>query len=61
MGSDPAGWLSVDRETGLVKVRRPMDRESPFVKDDTYKALILAVDDGNFLSSCTIRRKYLVV
>ncbi|KAL6461373.1 hypothetical protein MHYP_G00295170 [Metynnis hypsauchen] len=45
VGSDPAGWLSVDGETGLVKVRRPMDRESPFVKDDRYKALILAMDD----------------
>ncbi|KAL7830910.1 hypothetical protein SRHO_G00304120 [Serrasalmus rhombeus] len=45
VGSDPAGWVSVDGETGLVKVRSPMDRESPFVKDDIYKALILAMDD----------------
>ncbi|XP_036440312.1 B-cadherin-like [Colossoma macropomum] len=45
VGSDPAEWLSVDGETGLVKVRSPMDRESPFVQDGTYKALILAMDD----------------
>ncbi|KAL6461372.1 hypothetical protein MHYP_G00295160 [Metynnis hypsauchen] len=45
VGSDPAGWLRVDRETGLVKVRSPMDRESAFVKDGIYKALILAMDD----------------
>ncbi|XP_036440311.1 B-cadherin-like [Colossoma macropomum] len=45
VGTDPAGWLSVDGETGLIKVRSPMDRESPFVKDGTYKALILAMDD----------------
>uniref|UniRef100_A0A3B4D527 Cadherin-1 n=1 Tax=Pygocentrus nattereri TaxID=42514 RepID=A0A3B4D527_PYGNA len=45
VGSDPAGWVSVDGETGLVKVRSPMDRESPFVKDGIYKALILAMDD----------------
>uniref|UniRef100_A0AAR2KMH9 Cadherin domain-containing protein n=1 Tax=Pygocentrus nattereri TaxID=42514 RepID=A0AAR2KMH9_PYGNA len=45
VGSDPAGWVSVDGETGLVKVSSPMDRESPFVKDDIYKALILAMDD----------------
>ncbi|XP_017542888.1 B-cadherin-like [Pygocentrus nattereri] len=45
VGSDPADWVSVDGETGLVKVRSPMDRESPFVKDGVYKALILAMDD----------------
>ncbi|KAI4883910.1 hypothetical protein NFI96_021125 [Prochilodus magdalenae] len=46
VGADPAGWLSVDTETGLVKVRSPMDRESPFVKEGRYTALILAMDDG---------------
>ena len=60
VGSDPAEWVSVDGETGLVKVRSPMDRESLFVKDGTYKALILAMDDGNPFSSCCIRRKCLV-
>ncbi|KAI4899252.1 hypothetical protein NFI96_012202, partial [Prochilodus magdalenae] len=45
VGADPAGWLSVDAETGLVKVRSPMDRESPFVKEGRYTALILAMDD----------------
>ncbi|XP_068597527.1 B-cadherin-like [Brachionichthys hirsutus] len=42
---DPAGWLSVDKETGLIKVKSPMDRESTFVKDDVYKALIGAYDN----------------
>ncbi|KAL7830942.1 hypothetical protein SRHO_G00304440 [Serrasalmus rhombeus] len=45
VGSDPADWVTVDGETGLVKVRSPMDRESPFVKDGIYKAQILAMDD----------------
>nr|XP_006641280.2 PREDICTED: cadherin-1 [Lepisosteus oculatus] len=45
IGSDPAGWLSVAKDTGLIKVRNTMDRESPYVKDGMYKALILAFDD----------------
>ncbi|XP_066511036.1 uncharacterized protein, partial [Hoplias malabaricus] len=45
VGADAAGWVSVDGETGVVKVKSPMDRESDFVKDGKYRALILAVDD----------------
>ncbi|KAJ8271316.1 hypothetical protein COCON_G00101750 [Conger conger] len=46
-GDDPAGWLNVNKETGLIKVRSPMDRESPFVKGGRYRALILAIDDDD--------------
>ncbi|KAG7468590.1 hypothetical protein MATL_G00144530 [Megalops atlanticus] len=46
-GSDPAGWLNIDKETGLIKVKSPMDRESPFVKDNRYRALILAIDNDD--------------
>lgn len=45
MGNDPAAWLSVSPETGVIKVRTLMDRESAYVKDGKYKAIILAVDD----------------
>uniref|UniRef100_A0A672MBX8 Cadherin-1 n=1 Tax=Sinocyclocheilus grahami TaxID=75366 RepID=A0A672MBX8_SINGR len=45
MGNDPAGWLSVSPETGVIKVRTLMDRESVYVKDGKYRAIILAVDD----------------
>ncbi|XP_048042350.1 protocadherin-16-like [Megalobrama amblycephala] len=45
IGNDPDGWLSVNQDTGLIKVRKPMDRESSYVKDGKYKAIILAVDD----------------
>ncbi|XP_024118230.2 cadherin-1 [Oryzias melastigma] len=50
IGSDPAGWLNVDENTGLVTVKNLMDRESAFVKNDTYTALILSYDDGRWES-----------
>ncbi|KAM7385047.1 hypothetical protein PAMP_001145 [Pampus punctatissimus] len=43
--SDPAGWLIVKKETGLIKVKSSMDRESHFVKDNKYTALIGAYDN----------------
>ncbi|XP_051757027.1 B-cadherin-like isoform X12 [Ctenopharyngodon idella] len=47
IGNDPEGWLSVNQDTGLIKVRKLMDRESSHVKDGKYRAIILAVDDGD--------------
>ncbi len=47
---DPAGWLNVDKDTGLIKVKSLMDRESTFVKDNRYTALIGAYDDGRWKS-----------
>ncbi|CAF91006.1 unnamed protein product [Tetraodon nigroviridis] len=43
--NDPAGWLNVDKETGVIKVKTSMDRESLFVKDNKYTALIGAYDN----------------
>ncbi|XP_061600540.1 B-cadherin-like [Cololabis saira] len=45
MINDPAGWLSVARDTGLITVKSLMDRESLFVKDEVYRALIGAIDN----------------
>ncbi|XP_055582846.1 B-cadherin [Falco cherrug] len=46
VGHDPAGWLTVHPENGLVMARDHLDRESPFTKNSTYTAILLAVDDG---------------
>lgn len=46
--SDPAGWLIVKKETGVIKVKSLMDRESHFVQDGKYTALIAAYDDGRW-------------
>ncbi|XP_063188824.1 B-cadherin [Chroicocephalus ridibundus] len=46
VGHDPAGWLAVHPENGLVTARDHLDRESPFTKNSTYAAVLLAVDDG---------------
>ncbi|KAM6300385.1 B-cadherin-like [Aegotheles albertisi] len=47
VGHDPAGWLDVHPENGLVTARGHLDRESPFTKNSTYSAMLLAVDDGS--------------
>ncbi|XP_025064923.1 cadherin-3 isoform X1 [Alligator sinensis] len=46
IGSDPAGWLAIDPDHGIVTVKEPLDRESVFVQDSTYTAIVLAADDG---------------
>lgn len=55
MGSDPAGWLAIDSENGIVTAAQPLDRESAHAINSTYKAIILAVDNGEggqLLSLC---------
>ncbi len=48
IGKDPAGWLNVNQDTGMIKVKSIMDRESALVKDGKYRAIIWALDDdGN--------------
>ncbi|XP_061116477.1 cadherin-4-like [Conger conger] len=52
-GHDPAGWLSINNETGLIKIKSPMDKDSPFVEGGRYRALILAIDDDDIPATGT--------
>ncbi|NWI19803.1 CADHK protein, partial [Crypturellus soui] len=46
LANDPAGWLAVQPDSGLVTTRAPLDRESPFARNSSYAAVLLAVDNG---------------
>uniref|UniRef100_K7FIR4 Cadherin-1 n=1 Tax=Pelodiscus sinensis TaxID=13735 RepID=K7FIR4_PELSI len=46
MGSDPAGWLAINPENGIITAILPLDREGSLVSNSTYKAIVLAVDSG---------------
>ncbi|KAH0619708.1 hypothetical protein JD844_000646, partial [Phrynosoma platyrhinos] len=47
IGNDPAAWLDIHPENGIITTRNPLDRESPLVQNNTYRAIVLAVDDGS--------------
>ncbi|XP_060914003.1 cadherin-2-like [Labrus mixtus] len=44
--ADPADWVTVDPKNGKVTSSMPFDRESSFVKNNTYIVNIIAVDNG---------------
>ncbi|XP_069491650.1 cadherin-1 isoform X2 [Ambystoma mexicanum] len=44
---DPAGWLTINPETGSITGNGNLDREAKnYLTNDIYKAIILATDDG---------------
>ncbi|XP_059392954.1 cadherin-3-like [Carassius carassius] len=47
ISKDPADWLNVNQDTGMIKVKKMMDRESASVKDGKYRAIILALDNDD--------------
>ncbi|KAK6320545.1 hypothetical protein J4Q44_G00096520 [Coregonus suidteri] len=53
MDRDPAKWLDINSETGMIKTKHPLDRESPFVKDGKYRVLILAIESDEIPATAT--------
>ncbi|XP_036390608.1 B-cadherin-like [Megalops cyprinoides] len=50
---DRAGWLNISKDTGLITVKSPMDRESAFYEDGVYEAIILAIDSDEIPATGT--------
>ncbi|XP_070708486.1 cadherin-like protein 26 [Pempheris klunzingeri] len=46
IGSDPAGWVTVDPHTGDITTVKTPDRESPHVVNGLYTVILHAVDFG---------------
>uniref|UniRef100_A0A8C4RGR8 Desmoglein 4 n=1 Tax=Erpetoichthys calabaricus TaxID=27687 RepID=A0A8C4RGR8_ERPCA len=44
-GNDPGNWLSIDPNTAEIWLNQMPDRESPYLKNGTYTATILAISD----------------
>ncbi|TNN85029.1 Cadherin-13 [Liparis tanakae] len=44
-------WLSVSPVTGTVNTSAPLDRESPYVRDNKYTAVFIATDNASLSSS----------
>ncbi|XP_067307455.1 cadherin-1-like [Pseudorasbora parva] len=45
VANELTSWVSVTPDTGIIKVKKDMDRESNLVKDGKYTAIILAEDN----------------
>ncbi|XP_072278680.1 EP-cadherin-like [Pyxicephalus adspersus] len=46
IGNDPARWISVNEDTGIVTSNGNLDRESEYVKNNTYTVIMMVIDDG---------------
>ncbi|XP_051887258.1 cadherin-like protein 26 [Pristis pectinata] len=46
-GHEPAEWVTVDSETGVVTTVKELDRESPYVNNSVYTFTVYAVEDDD--------------
>lgn len=46
MVNSPLGWLTIDPQNGIITAVKQLDRESSSIVNSTYKAIVLAVDNG---------------
>ncbi|XP_069809528.1 cadherin-like protein 26 isoform X10 [Dendropsophus ebraccatus] len=46
IAEDPAGWVTIDENTGVLKTTQELDRESPYVNETLYTVVVYAIDDG---------------
>lgn len=53
-GKDIDNWVTIDPKTGTVSTAKVLDRESEFVKENTYTVILHAVDDGKLFSSAHV-------
>ncbi|XP_018090472.1 cadherin-like protein 26 isoform X2 [Xenopus laevis] len=47
IANDPADWVTVDENTGVITTKKELDRESPYVNKTLYACVIHAIDDGD--------------
>ncbi|XP_059569982.1 B-cadherin [Alligator mississippiensis] len=45
--NSPLGWLTIDPQNGIITAVKQLDRESSSIVNSTYKAIVLAVDNGS--------------
>ncbi|XP_009891893.1 PREDICTED: cadherin-like protein 26 [Charadrius vociferus] len=46
LAHDPAGWLSVDENSGVLTVAKEFDQESPYVNNSVYTIIVEATHHG---------------
>ncbi|XP_068116598.1 EP-cadherin-like [Hyperolius riggenbachi] len=46
IGNDPAKWVTVNEDTGIVTSNGNLDRESDYVRNNTYTIIVMVIDDG---------------
>ncbi|KAL4682587.1 hypothetical protein H8959_002142 [Pygathrix nigripes] len=52
--TDPTGWVTVDENTGSIKVFRSLDREAETIRNGIYNITVLASDQGPFIPKKTV-------